>query len=1481
MKFFNLVNKAQNIISNRLKINQAVLGRLPVFDAKFYIKEHTDLKLTSEKEAKKHWLSKGIKQGRSSSPVFDVVFYSEQNTDIKNEYGNNYKEIIQHWLLHGINEGRVSSPHFDFGSYVEDYPFLLSDYKHDNLKIIERWLSELQDNSGNVEAGFEQSFSKGKNNIGIIDAEDSTHADGLKLDYTLIDKSEINALINKISAGQLVEEIYSSKINETISHKYIEELYIEKIIFSPNERFIVKINIPFKKITLLDVSLDEHKFSNIVYYIYEGGALIDLPIPLIIDKRIIFQKENLTLSLTIDSEKTLSQKIAFPKYTVGRIDRSVGNKLYGWAYQSGMHPISISLFIDDIYYRDYKVNKARKDLELLGLENPNVGFEISIPTNIVADRFSIKFKDSDIALKVKKETFLKALKQINSNDKKRFLAEWQDIYHNLTDNPLTIIIPIYNAYEDVIKCVESLIDRIPTYGKLLLINDGSPDERISELLDSYLVDNKIEVIHNEKNIGYTKTINKAIKYALDREKCDIILLNSDTIVTDGWARNLRHIAYSKKEVGTVTARSNNAGAFSVPNVGTNIIPDYLSIPEMGLLLRQIEFNYSESSPTGNGFCLYIKNEVFKKIGLFDDVNFPIGYGEENDFCMRAIGAGFSNVISNSTYVYHKRSASFKESKVQLMKAGRKKMDLLHPSYSVRVSQFLTSEIHNRTLHQVRRTLAQFGGERKLKKRILFVISTLTGGTPKTNMDLMANVNDYYEPFLLHCNSKKIRLFRIKEKQELLETHELKENILLQDVNSVEYEKLVSQFLHKYAIDLLHIRHIGWHSISLPKVATKLEIPVVFSFHDFYTICPNVNLLDENLNYCGGKCTETEGECSKGIWKSHDYTPPLKHKFVYVWQNRMIEMFNYIDVCITTSVTSKDILCNIYPQLKNKNFQVIPHGRNFSHISKSAVSLSKKPSLTEKIKILIPGNITSSKGVEKIIALKEQDHQNLLELHFLGSVANYANKELGIYHGKYTREDFVEKVKSINPSFSIIFSIWPETFCHTLTESWASGIPIITFGMGAVGERVKRFDGGWIISKELSPVDMYKEVLSIAQSSDYLQKVYNILHWQMNYMVINSVKYMGFTYKKIYGSLLLNQNAINGVKKEVYGIGVLTGNNATSHIRVREWLKQYEFVNKFVSLEISADDILSDAENHLKFDLLIIQRNILPELSVSLIIEKLAERGIPYIYEIDDDLFSVPSDKDENEVYSSYRDSLKILLENARSIITTNQELKSAFEGYNDNIHIIPNYLDQKLWLAPPIKKNNLNVDSEVSLLYMGNFTHKEDLELVLTSIEKIRSTGIDVKLYVVGGFREEVEEKYSEWLIKIPISDKNKEYNNFVQWFRAIAHNFDLAIAPLKDTEFNRRKSYLKYLQYAIVNIPVLASNIHPYNEIIRHEVNGFLIENTDEAWSTGLLNVITSMSENEIFVKEISNNAYELIVNHHLKKSHLNKFEEVIINSL
>ena len=392
---------------------------------------------------------------------------------------------------------------------------------------------------------------------------------------------------------------------------------------------------------------------------------------------------------------------------------------------------------------------------------------------------------------------------------------------------------------------------------------------VAAVISRFKLSSKIEFYNNTTNLGFTNTVNRGLSIARGH---DVILLNSDTVVTPRWVQNLRLAAYSGERVGTVTPLSNNAGAFSAPDVGQdNKLPSWLSLDYYARAITQVARRSYPRAPTGNGFCMYIRHDCLLETGVLDAEAFPRGYGEENDFCMRAGRLGWAHVIDDSTLIYHVRSASFGEAKNELMKRGREIIDRRYPDYTSAVRALLADEKLKQARDRVREVALAITPGKVVKPRILYVLSTITGGTPQTNQDLMSVLDDRVETFVLRSNSRFVLLFYFAEGvYQQLDCRKLSHPIRPFPHRSEEYDAIVAEWLVRYSFELIHIRHLAWHGLGLVNVASHMGIPIVFSFHDFYTVCPTVKLLDHGNVYCHGKCTAGEGECKPELWSDRDF-----------------------------------------------------------------------------------------------------------------------------------------------------------------------------------------------------------------------------------------------------------------------------------------------------------------------------------------------------------------------------------------------------------------------------------------------------------------------------------------------------------------------------------------------------------------------------------------------------------------------------------
>ena len=261
----------------------------------------------------------------------------------------------------------------------------------------------------------------------------------------------------------------------------------------------------------------------------------------------------------------------------------------------------------------------------------------------------------------------------------------------MTNAAIDIVVPIHNAADDLARCVESVLRHAEGDYRLLLIDDASTDPGVAAqfaALERRRLP-QLRLLASDSNLGFTLTANRGIGHA--RAGADVVLLNSDAVVTRGWLGKLARCARSDARIGTITPFSNNAEICSLPAFcANNPWPVELDPEPMNRALELAARPSYPDLPTGVGFCLYIRRALIEAIGPFDPA-FGMGYGEENDLCMRAAAAGFRNVLCDDAFVLHRGGRSFEGMRPALAERNLPLLLERHPGYVDLVQRYIAAD----------------------------------------------------------------------------------------------------------------------------------------------------------------------------------------------------------------------------------------------------------------------------------------------------------------------------------------------------------------------------------------------------------------------------------------------------------------------------------------------------------------------------------------------------------------------------------------------------------------------------------------------------------------------------------------------------------------------------------------------------------------------------------------------------------------------
>jgi GT2 family glycosyltransferase len=274
-----------------------------------------------------------------------------------------------------------------------------------------------------------------------------------------------------------------------------------------------------------------------------------------------------------------------------------------------------------------------------------------------------------------------------------------------------VAVCVHNATDEVLDCLASLARYTTVPHTVRIVDDGS-DEDCRVRIEAYIAGKPwMRLTRNIKNLGYTASANRAV---LGSAADWVVLLNSDTLVSDGWLEGLLDVAARDPRVALVGPVSNAATYQSVPELYdgagrwmVNTLPQGWSVQDMAEAVRDVSLHAFPDTPLLNGFCTLIRRSVFEEIGGFDEAAFPEGYGEENDMCLRAAKAGYRLCVADHVYVHHVKSASFGAGRrAELTAAGDRALRAMHPEVDFRAigRQFLETPAMAQLRDALRRRL---------------------------------------------------------------------------------------------------------------------------------------------------------------------------------------------------------------------------------------------------------------------------------------------------------------------------------------------------------------------------------------------------------------------------------------------------------------------------------------------------------------------------------------------------------------------------------------------------------------------------------------------------------------------------------------------------------------------------------------------------------------------------------------------------------
>ncbi|OYT85614.1 MAG: glycosyltransferase [Burkholderiales bacterium PBB6] len=625
-----------------------------------------------------------------------------------------------------------------------------------------------------------------------------------------------------------------------------------------------------------------------------------------------------------------------------------------------------------------------------------------------------------------------------------------------------VLIPVYSGLDETLRCLHSVLTApVATPHQVVVYNDAGPVPELNAMLRTLAARGLFELELNRNNQGFVRTVNRGLR--LHRER-DVVILNSDTEVYNDWLDRLLAHAARHPRMATITPLSNNATICSYPEtLSDNRQSLELKHRDIDELAARVNRQQWVDVPTGVGFCMFMRRAALREVGLLDEKNFGRGYGEENDFCQRALKSGWRNALATDVYVRHVGSVSFKGEAAERTTRALRMLEKLHPGYDAQIQRYIQNDLAHP--HRVRIDLARLAAQRK-RRNVLLVSHNRGGGTERHLLE--------------QTTALEAQGFGVFELRPIRDSRMVSLNhpgmFGLSNVGSLHLEAggLLEEALRELGIDEIHVHHlIDFPTASatvVSQLAEKIGADLRVAVHDYYMACPRVNMVTPAGRHCG---QPDEADCNQCLLQDGllESTGPIG-----AWRRAHGRM---LSVAKTVVVPSVDVLRRMTPLAPEITFTVEPHEEE----PPPRVSGSLLVPVNEPVRVLVVGAISQIKGYDVLLGMARAVVAEGLPMRL--TLLGYSQDDgqlaaAGVQlMGRYFDHEMAERIDEADPDIILVPSIWPETYCYVLSGALRSGRRVAVFDLGAQADRVRAHDRHHLVL----PLALAEDPLALARMLD--------------------------------------------------------------------------------------------------------------------------------------------------------------------------------------------------------------------------------------------------------------------------------------------------------------------------------------------------------------------------------------------------------------
>jgi GT2 family glycosyltransferase/glycosyltransferase involved in cell wall biosynthesis len=628
-----------------------------------------------------------------------------------------------------------------------------------------------------------------------------------------------------------------------------------------------------------------------------------------------------------------------------------------------------------------------------------------------------------------------------------------------------VIIPVYGETATALSCLDSVLATVRVPHRIIVVDDASPGKILRHALDRLAAEGRIRLVRHARNRGFPASVNHGIAASAGH---DVVLLNSDTLVPPGWLERLSDAAYAAADIGTATPLSNQASILSYPAPqGGNPVPDRDATVRLDAMAHRANKGALIDIPVGVGFCMYLRRDCINAVGPFRADIFAQGYGEENDFCLRARHLGWRHVAVTGLFVAHIGGTSFGragggQARRHLQERNETLLNRLHPGYDRLIAAFIRTD----PLADARRRLdlARWRADPEGKKarnhtETVILVTHDDGGGVERQVGVAAAAH----------RAAGLRALVLRPAHEADGSDNPATVVIdgaaagfpnLRYALPREMSELL-RLLRSSNPRLVEVHHTLHHPPAIYDLIARLGVPYEVFIHDYPWFCPQVSLVGADRRYCGEPAMVAQCEaCVADAGRVIEETIGVQ-----ALRDRSAAFLGGAHRVVAPSADAATRMRRHFPALRP---EIVPLEDD------TALPDPPRPQARSGVcRVCTVGAISAHKGYDVLLACARDAAERDLPIEF--AVVGHTIDDARLLAtgrvfvtGRFAPGEAVPLIRAQDASLAMLPSIWPETWSFALTELWLAGLSVAAFDFGAPAERIRRTGRGFLLPLGLPP-----------------------------------------------------------------------------------------------------------------------------------------------------------------------------------------------------------------------------------------------------------------------------------------------------------------------------------------------------------------------------------------------------------------------------